>query len=99
MTHLIGGVDAGLHTGELKFADKLTEADAMKVEFLNFNRSLSAAGRATYQARSGQHDDLVLSVAIAVWAATREFGPPRPWFGVYGSDGIRVTSGGDDDDY
>ena len=29
-----------------------------------------AAGRATYIARVGAHDDLVLSVAISVWFAT-----------------------------
>ena len=37
----------------------------MKDELLDFRRKLSDAGRATYAARTGKHDDLVLAVAIA----------------------------------
>src|SRR5262245_47776253 len=64
---LISTVDALLHTGELRFAAALTEASTMKDELLDFRRHLSAAGRATYAARTGKHDDLVLAVAIACW--------------------------------
>src|SRR5262249_40008050 len=38
-------------------------------ELKDFRRHLTAAGRATYQARTGKHDDLVLAVAIALWWA------------------------------
>ena len=44
-THLISGVDAALHTGELLFADKLSEALTMKNELLDsdvFYRRLAA---------------------------------------------------------
>src|SRR5262249_6295049 len=61
---LISTVDAMLHTGELRFAAALTEAGAMRDELLDFRRHLGAAGRATYQARTGTHDDLVLAVSI-----------------------------------
>ena len=70
-THLISGVDAALHAGELLFADKLSEALTMKDELLDFRRFLSASGRSTYAARSTAHDDLVLAVSVAVWWATR----------------------------
>jgi hypothetical protein len=66
-TTLVSTVDALLHTGELRFAADLVEASAMRDELLDFRRHLSAAGRATYEARSGKHDDLVLAVAIACW--------------------------------
>jgi hypothetical protein len=66
---LTSGVDARLHTGELRFAAELTEAHALAEELKNFRRYLTAAGRATYQARTGKHDDLVLAVAIALWWA------------------------------
>ena len=36
---------------------------------------LTAKGRATYAARSGEHDDLVMAVALAVWFAA---GGSRP---------------------
>jgi hypothetical protein len=70
-THLISSVDALLHTGTLRFAAALSEADAMKNELQDFRRKLSDAGRATYSARAGAHDDLVLAVAIAAWHASR----------------------------
>jgi hypothetical protein len=67
---LISGVDARLHSGELRFAAELGEAHAIAEELKDFRRHLTAAGRATYQARVGRHDDLVLAVAIALWWTT-----------------------------
>jgi hypothetical protein len=67
---LISGVDARLHSGELRFAAELSEAHALAEELKDFRRHLTAAGRATYQARVGKHDDLVLAVSIALWWAT-----------------------------
>jgi hypothetical protein len=66
---LISGVDAKLHSGELKFAAGLVEAHQLSAELKDFQRTLTATGRATFQARTGKHDDLVLSVAIALWWA------------------------------
>jgi hypothetical protein len=54
-----------LHTGELKIAAALSEAGALQEELKDFQRKVSDAGRATYNARKGAHDDLVLAVAIA----------------------------------
>lgn len=68
---IISRLDAGLHTGELRFAAALREAGAMADELKDFRRHVGAAGRATYNARTGKHDDLVLAVGIALWAATR----------------------------
>jgi hypothetical protein len=70
-TILISTVDAMLHTGTLRFAATLNEAAAMKDELLDFRRKLSDAGRATYTARTGAHDDLVLAVAIGCWWISR----------------------------
>lgn len=64
---LTSGVDARLHSGELRFAAELTEAHALAEELKDFRRHLTSAGRATYQARTGKPDDLVLAVAIALW--------------------------------
>jgi hypothetical protein len=83
-SHLISCVDAMLHTGELRFAAVLTEAGATKDELKDFRRRLSDAGRATYAARTGSHDDLVLAVAIACWWISRPV-PPQLVFGRHGS--------------
>lgn len=67
---LISGMDARLHTGELRIAAALKDAGALADELKDFRRKVSEAGRATYAARTGAHDDLVLAVAIALWFAT-----------------------------
>jgi hypothetical protein len=79
---LISTVDALLHLGELRFAAALSESGAMRDELLDFRRSLSAAGRATYAARTGKHDDLVLAVAIGCWWLGRPL-PPKLVLGGY----------------
>lgn len=80
--NLISRLDAMLHIGALRFAADLPDASALKDELRDFRRKLSDAGRATYSARSGAHDDLVLAVAIAVWWLVRP-PPPSPIFGRY----------------
>jgi hypothetical protein len=80
---LISNLDALLHKGVLRIAAALQEAGAMAEELKDFRRKVSDAGRATYAARVGRHDDLVLSVAIACWWASRR-PPPKPTFGMYG---------------
>ena len=65
---LISTLDARLHTGELKFAAELGEASTMQDELKDFRRKVSAAGRYSYEARVGKHDDLVLAVAIGLWS-------------------------------
>jgi hypothetical protein len=67
---LISGLDARLHTEELQIAKALSDAPALQEELKDFQRSVSAAGRATYEARVGKHDDLILAVAIALWWCT-----------------------------
>jgi hypothetical protein len=66
-TILISQLDAALHTGRLRFAAALADAEAMAEELKDFRRKVSDAGRSSYAARTGSHDDLVLSVAIATW--------------------------------
>jgi hypothetical protein len=78
---LITRLDASLHTGRLEFAGAL-KSGPLAEELKNFRRDVSAAGRATYQARSGHHDDTVLAVSLANWWATRP-PPPIPVFGAW----------------
>jgi len=66
---LISGVDAWLHTGEVRIAEALSDAGALQDELRDFQRKVSDAGSATYNARVGAHDDLVLAVAISLWFA------------------------------
>jgi hypothetical protein len=80
---LISTLDARLHTGELRFAAELLEAGAMQEELKDFRRKVSAAGRYAFEARVGKHDDLVLAVAIALWAVVGRPKPAVPAFGTF----------------
>jgi hypothetical protein len=82
---VITGLDARINHDKfpLKFSKHLTEADAFKEEIRDFQRNLSALGRAQFQAREGKHDDMVLAVALAVWWLSRPEPKPASW-GVWG---------------
>jgi hypothetical protein len=80
-TELISNLDALMHTGALKIASALREAPALAEELKEFRRHLTDAGRSTYSARSGKHDDLVLAVALGSWWLCR--GRPRGESGTY----------------
>jgi hypothetical protein len=65
---LISTVQALLQSGRLKIAEGLPEAATLVRELLAYQVKVSAAGRDTYGAwREGQHDDLVLALALAGW--------------------------------
>jgi hypothetical protein len=67
---LISGLEAKMHCGEFKIAPSISAAfiDELK----DFEKQITASGRNTFNARNGAHDDLILSVAIALWYATNE---------------------------
>ena len=69
---LVSNLDAMMHTGELRIAKELKETPALETELKDFRRHVSEAGRYSFKAREGQHDDLVLAVAIAAWRAVRK---------------------------
>ena len=74
---LISQLETRLHCGELKIAEALQESEALKNELKDFARKVSESGRVTFNARSGSHDDLVLALAITLFAALN-----RPFFSV-----------------
>jgi hypothetical protein len=66
---LVSQLEARLHSGELKIASNIADAGALADELKDFARKVSESGRVSFNARSGSHDDLVLSLAIALFAA------------------------------
>lgn len=75
-THLIGALLVALETERLKFAPGLRLVPALEAELRDFRVKITAAANQTYGAKSGQHDDLVIAVALACWLA--ENGPRDP---------------------
>jgi hypothetical protein len=64
---LIVGVQLMLQNGELNIASGLADGEALKRELSSMRVSMTAGGREKFGAQSGEHDDLVLAVALAVW--------------------------------
>lgn len=65
---LVSRLQALFHAGDLKIAKSLPEAVALAAELQDFRASISEAGYASFGARVGRHDDLVLALALACWS-------------------------------
>jgi hypothetical protein len=68
-TTLMQGMSAAMGNGELKIACDCAMADALADEMRAFVRSITQHGNVTIEARR-THDDLILAVALAMWART-----------------------------
>jgi hypothetical protein len=76
---LVGVLQVLLQERRIKVAPELPEAPTLVKELQNFRVKVTAAANEIYEAwREGQHDDLVLAVGIAAWAAERS-GPGAAW--------------------
>jgi hypothetical protein len=74
--NLVGAVQVVLQTGRLKIASALPDAAVLRRELENFQVKITTAAHDAYGAwREGQHDDLVLALALAVWAGQLPAGP------------------------
>jgi hypothetical protein len=68
---LVSSVQACLQTKRLKIAADLPQASILQTELQNFQVTISDNGFDTYNGRVGIHDDLVLSLAMALWIGMR----------------------------
>jgi hypothetical protein len=69
---LLAGVQAALETGELRIARRMRETQTLVQEMMDVRVKLRGSGGMRLGADGfGQHDDLVLAVALACWAARR----------------------------
>jgi len=64
---LITSTQAALQDGRLRIARGLEHAATLTKELADYRVRITQSGHDQYDARSGQHDDLVLAVAMAVW--------------------------------
>lgn len=90
-THLIGALLVALETERLKFAPGLKLVPALEAELRDFRVKITAAANQTYGAKSGQHDDLVIAVALACWIG--ENAPPAPGASVVAGRRPTLTAG------
>lgn len=64
---LVSRLQALLHSGDLRIPRALPDASVLTRELQEFRVKYTDAGNATFNAREGEHDDLVLALAIAVF--------------------------------
>lgn len=64
---LVSVMQSLLHAGEIKIAKSLPDASVLVSELQDFRANISETGYASFGARSGKHDDLVLAVSVAGW--------------------------------
>lgn len=71
---LVSQLQAALHDGLLEITSGLRELAALVSELQDFQRNQTATGYSQFSARVGKHDDMVLSVAVALWFACQQDG-------------------------
>ena len=87
---LVSMLVARLHSGELTVHQNLKDWPVLRRELLNFRPEITRSGIETWNARSGEHDDCVLSVAMAVWY----LGNPEPYSGLLRYYALEAGSAG-----
>jgi len=69
---LVSALQVLLQTHRIKIARSLPDAEVLAKELENFRVKITVAANELYEAwREGQHDDLVLAVAMAAWLVER----------------------------
>ncbi len=83
---LVSTVQMMLQTRRFKFAEALPEAATLISEMQNFQLTITEQAHDTYEGRRGAHDDLLLAVALGLWAGQvnkpTEPSSPRSFSGV-----------------
>ncbi len=74
---LVSTVQVALQTKRFKFAAQLPEAATLVSEMQNFQLTFTEAANDTYEGRKGSHDDLLLAVALGLWAGQWYKGEPN----------------------
>ncbi len=74
---LIAALVVGFEGKTLRIAAGLAHASSLEEEADAFRMKVSASGHDAYNAREGEHDDLLLAVALPVWWAQRNRPVPQ----------------------
>src|SRR5437867_7621485 len=67
--HLITGLRVMLEKRELGYPARLARARMFEQELAEMGTRRNQRGRASFGAREGEHDDLVMASALACWRA------------------------------
>lgn len=76
--HSVGGM------GRLKYPPSLPHSGVLDRELLMFRVKVSDAGRASWNAREGEHDDMLLALSLALWWGETNGRPQIVHINLYG---------------
>lgn len=68
---LVSALQIEMQTGRLRIGSRIPKAAVLVRELKEFRSRQNASGHLTFNAREGQHDDLVLATSYAVFGALR----------------------------
>lgn len=74
---LVSTVSAVMQTGRLSLAEDMEGLDALQKELSDFRVKVTDSANDIYSAREGTHDDLVLSLALALWVGENFIKRPK----------------------
>jgi hypothetical protein len=70
---LVSSLQIAFQNGRLKIANGLPHADAFLKELANYQVKINIHGNDQYEPwRSSVHDDIIMSISMAVWMASRQ---------------------------
>lgn len=75
-SYLVGGLSAALSQAKLLAAEGLPDATELRRQLEDYQIEVTASGHVTANAAAGSHDDMVISTALA-WFAAEHIGPPH----------------------
>jgi hypothetical protein len=74
---IVSELDKRLQSNDLFVHESLKDWPVLRRELLNFRPEITRGGTETWNARSGEHDDLVLALGLALFQLTGEHVPCR----------------------
>jgi hypothetical protein len=83
---LVSELDKRLQSNDLFVHESLKDWPALRRELLNYRPEITRSGTETWNARSGEHDDLVLALGLALFQLTGEHVPCRGLLQFYARD-------------
>jgi hypothetical protein len=68
---LVAALQVAVQNEEIRAASELELWPTLRSEMESFTAEITETGHDTYEARQGEHDDLVLALALPMWLARR----------------------------
>jgi hypothetical protein len=72
---LVSKLAALIHGGELRVHAGLSGWPLLERELLNYRSEVTETGQQTWNARTGEHDDLIIATALCVWGLSDDATP------------------------